>query len=118
MSRSLLGSGPITRNVLGLARTTSMTPMAHLTCAAHSRLDLAEVIVRYGRAGMHNLLALGGDPPSGTENAQGELRQKNEEMAALLPKGKIVHIVGAGHNVRRENKQQTVEVLRAFLAGI
>ena len=51
-------------------------------------------------------------------DAQGELRQKNEEMAALLPKGKIVHIVGAGHNVRRENKQQTVEVLRAFLAGI
>lgn len=51
-------------------------------------------------------------------DAQGELRQKNEEIAALLPKGKIVHIVGAGHNVRRENKAQTVDVLRAFLKTI
>ncbi len=31
-------------------------------------------------------------------------------------KGKIVHITGAGHNVRRENKAQTLEVLRAFLS--
>jgi pimeloyl-ACP methyl ester carboxylesterase len=51
-------------------------------------------------------------------DAQGELRQKNEEIAAALPKGKIVHIVGAGHNVRRENKAQTVEVLRSFLKGV
>ena len=29
----------------------------------------------------------------------------------------LVHIAGAGHNVRRENKAQTLEVLNAFLAG-
>jgi pimeloyl-ACP methyl ester carboxylesterase len=51
-------------------------------------------------------------------DAQGELRKKNEEVAALLPKGKIVHIAGAGHNVRRENRQQTIDVMRDFLAGI
>ena len=50
-------------------------------------------------------------------DAQGELRTQNEEIAKLLPKGKIVHIAGAGHNVRRENKAQTIEVLKAFLAG-
>jgi hypothetical protein len=29
-----------------------------------------------------------------------------------------VHIAGAGHNVRREGKQETLETLRAFLAGL
>ena len=50
-------------------------------------------------------------------DAQGELRAQNEEVAKLLPKGRLVHIAGAGHNVRRENKAQTLEVLNAFLAG-
>jgi pimeloyl-ACP methyl ester carboxylesterase len=49
-------------------------------------------------------------------DAQGDLRKQNENVAANLPKGKIVHIEGAGHNVRRENKAQTLEVLRAFLS--
>jgi pimeloyl-ACP methyl ester carboxylesterase len=50
-------------------------------------------------------------------DAQGELRTQNEEVARLLPKGKIVHIAGAGHNVRREGRAETIEVLRAFLSG-
>ena len=50
-------------------------------------------------------------------DAQGDLRTQNEEVARVLAKGKIVHITGAGHNVRRENKAQTIEVMRAFLNG-
>jgi pimeloyl-ACP methyl ester carboxylesterase len=50
-------------------------------------------------------------------DAQGDLRKQNEEVASRLPKGKIVHIEGAGHNVRRENKTQTIEVMKAFLSG-
>jgi pimeloyl-ACP methyl ester carboxylesterase len=49
-------------------------------------------------------------------DAQGELRKQNEEVAGKLAKGKIVHIEGAGHNVRRENKPQTLAVLKAFLS--
>jgi pimeloyl-ACP methyl ester carboxylesterase len=49
-------------------------------------------------------------------DAQGDLRKQNEEVASRLKKGKIVHITGAGHNVRRENKAQTLEVLKAFLS--
>lgn len=51
-------------------------------------------------------------------DAQGDLRKKNEEAAALLPKGKIVHIDGAGHNVRRENKPMALATTKAFLAGL
>jgi pimeloyl-ACP methyl ester carboxylesterase len=51
-------------------------------------------------------------------DAQGELRQQNERVAAILKHGEIVHLEGAGHNVRREAKQRTVEVLRAFLSKV
>lgn len=51
-------------------------------------------------------------------DAQGEQRQHNEEVTALLPNGRIVHIAGAGHNVRREGKEETLAVLREFLRGL
>ena len=35
-------------------------------------------------------------------DAQGDERKKNEEVAKLLKNGKIVHIEGARHNVRRD----------------
>jgi pimeloyl-ACP methyl ester carboxylesterase len=49
-------------------------------------------------------------------DAQGDLRAQNESVARLLAKGRIVHIAGAGHNVRREGREETIAVLRAFLS--
>jgi pimeloyl-ACP methyl ester carboxylesterase len=51
-------------------------------------------------------------------DAQGDARKKNEEAAAALPHGRIVHIDGAGHNVRRENKAMALATLRAFLSEL
>ena len=51
-------------------------------------------------------------------DAQGELRKQNEETARLLKNGKIVHIEGAAHNVRRDQKQRTLDVLKPFLASL
>jgi methylenetetrahydrofolate reductase (NADPH) len=42
---------------------TSMTVMPHLTCVAHTRPQLVEIITGYREQGIENLLALGGDPP-------------------------------------------------------
>jgi len=53
-----------TELVAGMLRTTNLTPMAHLTCVVHSRLELAEILVGLRRAGVENVLALGGDPPT------------------------------------------------------
>jgi pimeloyl-ACP methyl ester carboxylesterase len=50
-------------------------------------------------------------------DAQGELRKQNEEVTSRLKNGRIVHIAGAGHNVRREGKEETLQVLRSFLSG-
>jgi methylenetetrahydrofolate reductase (NADPH) len=53
-----------------------LLPLAHLTCAAHHREELVELMQRYRRAGVDNLLALHGDPPlSATEELpEGDLR--------------------------------------------
>lgn len=49
---------------------------------------------------------------------QGELRDKNIEVTRILSSGEIVHIEGAGHNVRRENKLGLLNALKAFLAQL
>ncbi|MDP9440844.1 MAG: methylenetetrahydrofolate reductase, partial [Actinomycetota bacterium] len=59
--------------VAGMLKTTSLNPMAHLICVAHSRLELAEILVELRRAGVENLMALGGDPPTDPEAGPGEL---------------------------------------------
>jgi len=51
-------------------------------------------------------------------DADSETRKKNDEVASELAKGKIVHIDGAGHNVRREQKASLLKELRAFLATL
>lgn len=51
--------------VAGMLRTTTLVPMAHLICVAHTRLELAEILVGFAKAGVENIMALGGDPPSG-----------------------------------------------------
>jgi len=49
--------------VVAIHQAGFMTPMAHLTCAAHRRDELVEILTRYRSAGIENILALRGDPP-------------------------------------------------------
>jgi pimeloyl-ACP methyl ester carboxylesterase len=51
-------------------------------------------------------------------DAKDDIKAQNEKIAAMIPRGKIVHIQGAGHNVRRENLKQTVDELRGFLKAL
>jgi methylenetetrahydrofolate reductase (NADH) len=59
--------------VTGMLRTTTLVPMAHLICVAHTRLELADILVAYRKAGVENLIALGGDPPTDPADGPGEL---------------------------------------------
>lgn len=72
--------------VAGMLKTTSLTPMAHLICVAHTRLELAEIMVNFRKAGVENLMALGGDPPTDAGAIEGELKFANElvELARAI----------------------------------
>lgn len=76
------GAGGSTREltheiVTRIQRDTGMTAMAHLTCAAHTRAQLVEIVTRYHAAGIENILALRGDPP--------------REMVGELPPTELEH---------------------------
>ncbi len=63
------GAGGSTRTrtadlVSWVRRQTAIPPMAHLTCAGHSRDDIRAILTDYRADGVENILALGGDPPT------------------------------------------------------
>jgi methylenetetrahydrofolate reductase (NADPH) len=64
--------------VSGILHTTSLNPMAHLICVAHTRLELADILVSLRKAGVENLMALGGDPPADPDAGPGELAYASE----------------------------------------
>jgi len=51
-------------------------------------------------------------------DAQGDDRKKNEEVTKLLKNGRIVHVEGARHNVRRDQKERLLKALKAFLGEL
>lgn len=63
------GAGGSTRTrtadlVSWVRRQTSISPMAHLTCAGHTRADIHAILTDYRAEGVENILALGGDLPA------------------------------------------------------
>ncbi|HEX8001464.1 MAG TPA: methylenetetrahydrofolate reductase [Mycobacteriales bacterium] len=104
--------------VVGMLRTTSLNPMAHLICVAHTRLELAEILVNFRKAGVENLLALGGDPPKDPGAPEGELRHAVElvELARAIGGfsiGVAAHPVGHPRSASlAEDRDRLAEKLR------
>ncbi|HEX9258688.1 MAG TPA: methylenetetrahydrofolate reductase [NAD(P)H] [Acidimicrobiales bacterium] len=81
------GAGGSTRThthevVSWVRRETSITPMAHLTCQAHTRDEIGSILVAYRDAGIENILALGGDPPANPADARPSDYQYASELLA------------------------------------
>ncbi|MCW2760070.1 MAG: 5,10-methylenetetrahydrofolate reductase, partial [Marmoricola sp.] len=64
------GAGGTTRDrtlaiTARIAQETSLLPMAHLTCVGHTTAELERILGDLVTSGVHNVLALRGDPPGG-----------------------------------------------------
>jgi methylenetetrahydrofolate reductase (NADPH) len=71
------GAGGSTRElthdlVVRLKETSDLRPIPHLTCVCHREQDIQEILERYAKAGVSNILALGGDPPKNLKNYKRE----------------------------------------------
>ena len=76
--------------VTRIKREFGIEAMAHLTCVGSTRDELADVIDRIGEAGIENILALRGDPPSGQdafEPTRGGFRHASELVAFIRERG-------------------------------
>ncbi len=49
--------------VVRIKQETGIQTVPHLTCVCHSEADIQAILERYAKAGVGNILALGGDPP-------------------------------------------------------
>ncbi len=88
------GAGGSTREktnelVVRINQETSLTAMAHLTCAAHTRIELEGIVARYREEGVDNILALGGDPPKELNLPPGELLHASDLIALIREIGEF-----------------------------
>ena len=87
------GAGGSTRElthdlVVRIHGATSLDPIPHLTCVCHGESDIRDIIGRYARAGVSNILALGGDLPRGME-------QYDRGQDAFRHAANLVHFIRA-----------------------
>jgi len=119
------GAGGSTRErthdlVARINHETTMTGMAHLTCAAHTRAELVDIVARYRDARIENILALGGDPPKDLDLPPGDLKHATELIALIREIGDFsigvaVHPEGhpASTNVRDDRQRQAEKLALA-----
>ena len=97
-----------------MERQTSLNPMAHLICVAHSRAELTEILEQYQASNIDNLMALGGDPPDDPDAAPGELHYALELVELAREVGDFS--IGVAAHPAGHPRSRTLEQDRDHLA--
>ena len=119
------GAGGSTRNttrdlVVEMNRDLPYPAMAHLTCVGHTRDELVDLLEDYDRSGVHNILALGGDPPKDGSPAEGDFEYALELVELVRAQGDHFTVAVAAHPElppRSPDRRSDREHLAAKLAA-
>ena len=114
------GAGGSTRDdtrdlVISIDRERPFPAMPHLTCIGHTRAELSGLLDDYADAGIDNILALAGDPPSDGSPAIGDFTYASELVDLVRQRGPFSVAVAAfpeGHP-----RSATLEQDRRHLAS-
>lgn len=105
-----------TRNVVTwVAKETAITPMAHLTCQCHVRVEIDEILSDYNAAGIENILALGGDPPADAVDRPSDYRYAIDLLEDVAATGNFSIGVAAHPEVHPNSPDRHSD--RRFLAA-
>lgn len=96
------GAGGSTRDrtrdlVVDLNREHRYPAMAHLTCIGHTKDQLVDLLDDYDRSGVHDILALAGDPPADGSPAEGDFTYALELVELVRSRGDHFTVAVAAH---------------------
>ncbi len=124
------GAGGSTRDrtlelVTRIQRDLGLTAMAHLTCVGSTRAEIREVLKRLVDGGIHNVLALRGDPPKGATEfvpVAGGFRYATELVTFIREQGFDLCVGAAcypeGHVENKDLEQDLAHLVAKVRAGV
>ena len=103
------GAGGSTRDlthdlVERIQHTTKLDPIPHLTCVCHNEEEVESILLRYAKSAIGNILALGGDRPTG--------------IAYDKSRDSFQHAIDLVKFIRRFNESGTHPDRRGFGIGV
>lgn len=100
--------------VVELNRRHGFPTMAHLTCVGHTKDEIGDLLDTYAAGGVHNILALGGDPPA--DGDPGGDFTHAIELVELVRDHPAGFSVGVAAHPEKHPRSQSMETDRRYLA--
>lgn len=102
--------------VIELNRRHPFPTMAHLTCVGHTKGEVLELLDAYAAGGVHNILALGGDPPLDGSDPGGDFAHA-VELVELVRDHPGDFSVGVAAHPEKHPRSPSLESDRRYLAA-
>ncbi len=101
--------------VVRFNRDHAFPTMAHLTCIGHSKPEIKDLLDAYAAGGVHNILALGGDPPQDGSDPGGDFAHA-AELIEVVRDHPGNFSVGVAAHPEKHPRSPSVESDRRYLA--
>jgi methylenetetrahydrofolate reductase (NADPH) len=101
--------------VVRFNREHTFPTMAHLTCVGHRKADITDLLDHYAANGVHNILALGGDPPADGSDPGGDFEHAMQ-LVEIVRDHPGAFAVGVAAHPEKHPRSPSRDTDRRFLA--